>query len=258
MSPQRSAVPKILIAVTLVFLYLPIILLLISSFNASRFSAVWGGVSFKWYLKLFSEPQVLLALLNSLIVAVSATVASTLMGTFAAFAIHKFRGHLQKAHYALIFSPLLLPDLLMGVGLLIFFVFINLKLGLFTIFLAHTTFCISYVTFVVLSRLQNFDFSLLEAAWDLGAKPLQVVFKVLLPIMGPGIMAAALLAFTLSIDDFVVTFFVAGPGSQTLPLYIYGMIKYGTTPVINALSAIFLVVTFCIVAFTEYLKGEEG
>jgi len=255
---DRSAFPKIIIGITLVFLYLPIILLLISSFNASRFSSVWGGFSLKWYQKLFSDPQIFLALFHSLIVAISATIASTILGTFAAFALHKFRSKLQKVHYGLIFSPLMLPDLLMGVSLLIFFVFINLKLGLFTIFLAHTTFCLSYVTFLVLSRLQHFDFSLLEAALDLGAKPLQVLFKVLLPIIGPGIIAAALLAFTLSIDDFVVTFFVAGPGSQTLPLYIYGMIKYGTTPVINALSALFLVVTFIIVGFTEYLKGDEG
>jgi spermidine/putrescine transport system permease protein len=254
---ERSYFPQLIIGFTLFFLYLPIIILVISSFNTSRFSAVWGGFSFKWYLKLFSEPQVLSAFGQSLIVATSATIASTVLGTFAAFALHRFKGTLQKVHYALIFSPLLLPDLLMGVSLLIFFVFLNMKLGLFTIFLAHTTFCVSYVTFVVMSRLQNFDFSLIEAAWDLGATPFQVVKKVIFPIMGPGILAAALLAFTLSIDDFVVTFFVAGPGSQTLPLYIYGMIKYGTTPIINALSTILLAVTFIIVGLTEYLKGSE-
>lgn len=230
---------------------------MISSFNGSRFGSLWGGFSFKWYVKLFQEPQVLNALWQSLIVAISATISSTLLGTFAAFALHRFKGGLQKVHFGLIFSPLLLPDLLMGVSLLIFFVFLNLKLGLFTIFLAHTTFCVSYVTFVVLSRLQHFDFSLIEAAWDLGANAFQVILKVILPIMGPGILAAALLAFTLSIDDFVVTFFVAGPGTQTLPLYVYGMIKYGTTPVINALSVLLLGVTFVIVTVTEFLKGEE-
>jgi spermidine/putrescine transport system permease protein len=144
----------------------------------------------------------------------------------------------------------------MGVSLLIFFVVLNLQLGLFTIFLAHTTFCISYVTLVILSRLQNFDFSVMEAALDLGASGWQITRKVFIPMIAPALLAAALLSFTISFDDFVITFFVTGPGSTTLPIYVYGMIKYGSTPLINALSCLILLVTLFTVGLTQYFSGE--
>ncbi|MDB2614175.1 ABC transporter permease [Chlamydiales bacterium] len=186
----------------------------------------------------------------------SATVVSTFLGTGSAYAIHRYKTRLQKVQAGLIWSPLFIPDILMGISLVILFVVLNIKLGLFTIFLAHTTFCISYVTLVILSRLQNFDFSVIEAARDLGANGFQVTRKVFIPMIAPAIIAAALLAFTLSIDDFVVTYFVTGPGSGTLPIYIYGMIKYGSTPIINALSCLILLVTFITVFLTQYFSGD--
>lgn len=253
---RRSFSLYVTIAV-LIFLYLPIIILVVNSFNESQFGGVFTGFSFKWYQKLFQERAMWEALENSLIIGVSATIASTILGTLAALSLYRYRSRLQKAHYGLIYTPLIIPDILMGIGLLLFFVSVNLQLGLFTVFIAHTTFCMSYVTMVVLARLQNFDYSVIEAAQDLGANTWIVFIKVLLPMLAPGIAAGALLAFTLSIDDFVITFFVAGKGAVTLPIYIYSMIKYGSTPIINALSFILLALTFLVIWSTRHLlKGK--
>lgn len=241
----------------LIFLYLPIILLVISSFNESRFGGIWTGFSLKWYERLWQEKAMWEALKNSLIISVSATICSSILGTLAAFALHFYRTGLQKAHYSLIYTPLIIPDILMGISLLLFFVALNIKLSLFTIFIAHTTFCISYVTMVMLSKLQTFDFSVVEAARDLGANSWTVTRRVLLPLLAPGITAGALLAFTLSIDDFVITYFVAGQGVSTLPIYIYSMMKFGSTPIINALSTILLALTFIVVCITQSLSKDK-
>jgi spermidine/putrescine transport system permease protein len=145
----------------------------------------------------------------------------------------------------------------MGISLLLFFISINIQLGLFTVFIAHTTFCMSYVTMVMLSKLQNFDFTLIEAAQDLGANTWTLTRRVLFPLLAPGLMAAGLLAFMLSIDDFVITFFVAGQGVATLPIYVYNMIKFGSTPIINALSVLILIGTFVVTFFTQSLSKED-
>lgn len=241
----------------LIFLYLPIVLLIISSFNDSRFGGLWVGFTTKWYRRLLQESALWQALGNSLIIACAATLASTLLGTLAAFAIHRYKTVTQKIHYSLIYTPLVMPDILMGISLLLFFVVAHMPLSLFTVFIAHTTFCLSYVTMVMLSKLQNFDFSFVEAAQDLGADSWTVARRILLPLLTPGITAAALLAFTLSIDDFVITYFVAGQGASTLPIYVYSMIKFGSTPLVNALSTIILGVTFVIVLITQLLTREE-
>lgn len=241
----------------LLFLYLPIVLLVISSFNESRFGGIWTGFSFKWYERLWQEKAMWAALQNSLIISVSATICSSILGTLAAFALHFYRTGLQKVHYSLIYTPLIIPDILMGISLLLFFVALNIKLSLFTIFIAHTTFCISYVTMVMLSKLQTFDFSVVEAARDLGANSWTVTRRILLPLLAPGIIAGALLAFTLSIDDFVITYFVAGQGVSTLPIYIYSMMKFGSTPIINALSTILLALTFIVVCITQSLSKDK-
>src|SRR5690606_1932365 len=154
---------------------------------------------------------------NTLIIALTATVVSMVFGTLAAWVLHRYRTMLQRLHYVLVYAPLVVPDILMGISLLMLFVNLHTQLGLGTVILAHTTFCISYVALVVLGRLQDFDETLLDAARDLGAGPLTVAWRILLPLLGPGIAAGGLLAFTLSVDDFVITFFTAGPGSTTLP-----------------------------------------
>jgi spermidine/putrescine transport system permease protein len=240
------------------FLYLPVLILIINSFNEAQYGGVFTGFSFKWYQKLFLEKEMWSALSTSLIIGISATIASTILGTMAAFALYKYKSKFQLAHYGLIYTPLIIPDILMGVGLLLFFISLHIKLGLLSVFIAHTTFCLSYVTMVVLARLQNFDYSIVEAAEDLGASRFQVVRRILIPLLLPAIAAGALLSFTLSIDDFVITFFVAGRGAVTLPIYIYSMIKFGSTPVINALSFIMLALTFIVIAITERLLRDKS
>lgn len=241
----------------LIFFYLPILMLILTSFNESRFGGVWRGFSLKWYHQLFVQESLWKALINSLFIGLAATVVSCLLGTLAALSLHRYRSMLQKAHYGLIYTPLVIPDVLMGISLLLFFVTINLQLGLFTIFIAHTTFCLSYVTFVILARLQTLDNALIEAAQDLGATYWQIFWRIKLPQLLPAILSGALLAFTLSIDDFVITFFVAGPGSTTLPIYIYSLMKFGSTPIINALSTVLIIGTFAIVWVVQTLTREQ-
>jgi spermidine/putrescine transport system permease protein len=254
---KRSRFPFCVCLAALVFLYLPIVVLVVNSFNASRFGGVWGGFSLKWYRLLFTQADVWLALRNSLLISATASVAAMALGTLAAFALHRYRTRLQAVHYTLVYTPLVMPDVLMGIGLLLFFAALRVPLGLGTIFLAHVTFCVSYVAMVVLARLQDFDFSLVEAAQDLGAGPWTIARRVLLPLLAPGILAGGLLAFSLSIDDFVITFFVSGPGSTTLPVKIYSMIKYGKPPMINALSALILCVTFLTIWASQRLREQR-
>ena len=255
---KRSRFPFIVTLAVLFFFYLPIIILIVNSFNASRFESGWQGFSLTWYKRLFHEPEIWRAAKNSLLIAASATVMSLVIGTTAAIALHRFaRSRLQRFHFGLVYTPLVVPEILMGISLLMLFVAAGVELGLFTIFLAHVTFCISFVAMTVLARLQDFDESIVEAAQDLGAGWWATTRRVLLPMLLPGLIAGGLLAFTLSIDDFVITFFVAGPGSTTLPIRVYSMIKYGSPPLINALSTILLVFTFTAVAASQRLSRSR-
>jgi spermidine/putrescine transport system permease protein len=256
---KRSRLPLLVTIAVLFFLYLPIIILVVNSFNASRFGTGWQGFSLRWYARLLHEPEIWRAARNSLTIALGATALSVVFGTTAAFALHRFaRSRLQRFHYGLVYTPLVVPEILMGISLLMAFAAAGVRLGLGTIFLAHVTFCVSFVAMTVLARLQDFDFAVIEAAQDLGAGWGTTLRKVFLPLIAPGILAGALLAFTLSIDDFVITFFVAGPGSTTLPIRIYSMIKYGSPPLINALSTILLTVTFTAVAISQRISRSKG
>ncbi len=254
---KKSRLPLIITIIVLVFFYLPVFVLVVNSFNAAKFGSSWEGFSFIWYQKLFHHREIWAAVRNTLLIAFGATALSVVIGTTAALALHRYQTRLQRTHYMLIYTPLVIPEILMGIGLLLFFVSIGMQLGLFTIMISHVTFCISFVAMVVLGRLQNFDFAVVEAAQDLGASWLAVAWKILIPLLSPGIISGALLAFTLSIDDFVITFFVAGPGSTTLPLRIYSMIKHGSPPLINALSTILLLVTFVAVVISQNLMEED-
>jgi spermidine/putrescine transport system permease protein len=255
---KRSRFPLVVLGLVLVFFYLPIVILVLNSFNASRFGGAWRGFSLAWYARLLHEPEIWAAARNTLVIAVTVTLVSLILGTTAALALHRFaRTRLQRVHYTLIYTPLVVPEILMGISLLMAFVAARVGLGLFTIFLAHVTFCISYVALVVLGRLQDFDFSIIEAAQDLGANWWTATRKVLLPMLAPGLAAGGLLAFTLSVDDFVITFFVAGPGATTLPIRVYSMIKHGSTPLINALSTVLLVLTFTVVLVSQKLSRSN-
>lgn len=243
----------------LAFFYLPIGSLVLNSFNTSRFGTTWQGFTFKWYERLLEREDLWLALVNSLKVAAMASAGSMILGTCAAFALHRHRSRLQTAHELLITLPLVLPEILMGMSLLLLFVSLGTPLGLTTVTIAHVTFCVSYVALVVQSRLQDFDFQIVDAARDLGATRFQAFRKVLLPMLAPGILAGGLLAFTLSIDDFVVTFFVKGPGTDTLPVAIYSMIKKSREfPVINALSTLLLLVTLAAVWGAQRLTAGRN
>ncbi len=251
---KRSRFAIVILILVMVFLYLPIVVLITNSFNLSKYGGEWIGFTFKWYQALFSiqNREIWLSFQRSLIVAASATVASCIIGTTAALALHRWKDRLQTAHYSLIYTPLVMPEILMGISLLMMFTSAGIGCGLGTIIIAHITFCVSYVAMTVLARLQDFDDSLVEAAYDLGAGPWYAFFKVQLPILLPGIIAGGLLAFTLSIDDFVITFFVTGPGADTLPLKIYSMIKHSRQmPVINALSTLMLTFTCLLVAISK-------
>jgi spermidine/putrescine transport system permease protein len=226
------------------FLYVPLLLVIVYSFNSSRLGVQWTGFTWHWYRLLFEDREMLRAAYHSLLIACSASAVSTVLGTLAGFALYRYRLRLLPA---LIIAPLAIPELLSGVSLLILFVMINLTLGLTSIILAHIAFCISFVAIVVRSRLTGMDKSLVEAARDLGATPRQSFFYITLPLIAPGIVAGALLSFTLSIDDFVITFFTAGVDASTLPLKIYTMIKIAVTPEVNAVSTLLVLLTLVLV-----------
>jgi spermidine/putrescine transport system permease protein len=240
------------------FLYAPIVILVVFSFNASRFVTTWDGFSLRWYGELFRNEAMATALKNSLIVAVISTLISTVFGTMVALVMerHSFPGKL--AFDALLYLPVIIPDIAMAVMLLLFFVLIQFRLSLITIMISHIAFMISFVAIVVRARLVGFDRSLEEAAQDLGANELQTFRYVTLPLLMPGILAGALLAFTLSLDDFVITFFTAGVGSTTLPLRIYSMVKLGITPEINAVSTLMLAASMVLVLASLLLQRKGG
>ena len=229
------------------FLYAPILVLMFFSFNSTRSTQVWTGFSLEWYGELLRDQSVHDAFRTSLIVGVTATAIATVIGTLTALALsrHSFRG--QTSADTAIYAATVMPEIVVGVSLLAFFVAVQFALGITTIVIAHVAFTISFVTIVVRARLSGMDRSIEEAAQDLGANPVQTFLRVTLPLILPGVMAGALLAFTLSFDDFVITFFVSGIGSSTLPLKIYSMIKFGVSPVINALSTVVLVATMLLI-----------
>ncbi|MBP8813576.1 MAG: ABC transporter permease [Laribacter sp.] len=236
------------------FLYLPLVIVVVYSFNDSRLNAEWVGFTTKWYVKLFNNDEMITAAVNSLIIGVTSSVIATVLGTLAGIALHRFK---LKFLPFLVLTPIAIPEILMGVSLLIFFVMINLTLGMVSIILAHVAFCIGFVAIVVRARMQGMDDSLVEAARDLGATPWQAFRLVTLPQILPGIMAGALMAFTLSIDDFVITFFTAGVGASTLPLQIYSMIKIAVTPEVNAVSSLLMLLTLCLILIASRLSPSS-
>ena len=225
----------------LAFLYLPILILVVYSFNESRLVTVWGGFSTKWYGELFRNEAFLDAAWVTLRVAlVSATVA-TLLGTLAAYALvraGRFRG--RTLFSGMVYAPLVMPEVITGLSLLLLFISVGMDRGITTIILAHITFGMCFASVVVSSRLVAFDSSLEEAACDLGCTPVQAFFSVTLPVIAPAIVAAWLLAFTLSLDDLVIASFTSGPGATTLPMKIYSQVRLGVTPEINALSTLLI------------------
>lgn len=240
-------------ALTYAFLYIPLVIVVVYSFNDSKLNAEWVGFTLSWYKKLFSNQEMLTAARNSLIIAVSASFLATVLGTMAGLAIHRYK---LKVLPILVFVPVAMPEILLGVSLLLFFLqVLNLTLGMFSIIIAHTIFCIGFVAIIVRSRLQGMDESIFEAARDLGASPWQTFRLVTLPLIMPAVIAGALMSFTLSIDDFVITFFTKGVGEPILPIQIYTMIKVAVTPEVNAISTLLMLLTLVMIIIAAKLDS---
>lgn len=241
------------IALVLAFLYLPILLLVIYSFNASRLVTVWGGFSTRWYEGLTANRPLMEAAWVSLRIAALTATLATVLGTMAALALarsRRFAGRTGLA--AMIYAVLVMPEIILGLSMLLFFVALGMDRGFWTVTIAHTTFTMCFVAVIVASRLRSLDAGLEEAALDLGASPLAAFFLVILPIIAPAVASGWILAFTLSLDDLVIASFVTGPGATTLPMRIYSQVRLGVTPEINAISTILIAIVTLAVVFASF------
>lgn len=257
---RRFSFSQTMFIATIGFLFLPLFVLILYSFNSSK-GMGWTGFSLVWYEKLFFNSQDLWrAFGNSAIIALASAATATVIGTLGAIGVNWYDFKIKKYIQGITFLPMILPEIIIGVSLLIFFAGVGLKLGLFTIYIAHTTFNLPFVYLMVMARLDEFDYSIIEAAHDLGANERQTLCKVIIPMSMPGIVSGFLTAVTLSLEDFVITFFVSGPGSTTLPLYVYSAIRFGVSPVINALSVIMIlgtvVLAFSLRNFLKYIAAK--
>lgn len=244
---KRNTFLKVHLAVTLLFLYVPIFILVVLSFNASGLPMAWGGFSLKWYAKLAGDQNIIRPLINTLVVGGTTAVLSTVIGTMLALGVEKMRS--STILDGLLLTPMVIPDIVLAIALLSFFVAIDMSLGLQTIVISHVVFCIAFVTAVMRARLDGFDSSLLEASTDLGAGAFTTFRRITLPLILPGVVAGALLSFTLSFDEYMIASFTAGSssGSETLPMRIYAMLRFGVKPDINALAALTLAISFLLV-----------
>jgi putrescine transport system permease protein len=259
MNPAWTRFNIVSVVLGFAFLYLPIVLLVIYSFNASRLVTVWGGFSTRWYVALFSNQALIDAAWVTFRVALISASVATVMGTLAALALTRytrFRGRVLFS--GMVFAPLVMPEVITGLSLLLLFVAIGLERGFMTVTLAHITFSMCFVAVVVQSRLLTFDRSLEEAAMDLGATPVRTFLQVTLPVILPAIVSGWMLAFTLSLDDLVIASFTSGPGATTLPMRIYSQVRLGVTPEINAVCTILIgVVTAGVIVASLLTKRRE-
>ncbi len=233
----------------LVFLYLPISVLIFMSFNESDAPFTWTGFSTKWYSVLVNSPNILEGFQNTLIVAVASTIISLVLGTLLAIGLARYQK--SSALEAVALTPAIFPDLALAIGLLALFTSLHLTLGLHSVIISHALFCMAFVTAIVRGRLAQIDSSLEEAAQDLGDSPVGIFFRVTLPSIKPALIAGGLLAFTLSLDEFVIAFFTNGPSTPTLPIVIYSMVRFGVSPEINALATVVLLISALIVTIAQ-------
>jgi len=256
---------KIYTTIIFVFLFAPIVILLIFSFNEAKSLSVFSGFSLKWYQELFSDRSTLESVKNTLVLAFAATVVSTVMGTAAALGVYRLRREWYKMLFNTVTNiPMVNPDIITGISMMLVFVFVgrlfgaSTSLNFWTMLIAHVTFCLPYVIFQVLPKLQQMDGDLLEAAQDLGCTPFRAFFKVTLPEILPGIITGAIMAFTLSLDDFVISYFTSGNDFQTLPIRIYGMTKKTVTPKMYALATIIFFVTLALLLLNNVVDNEDS
>jgi spermidine/putrescine transport system permease protein len=241
-----------------IYLYLPIFFLVLFSFNDSKFSVNWTGFTLKWYGDLFADKAIWDATRNTLIVGFTSTIVSTIIGTAAALALHRYNFRGKGFSEATLYIPVIIPEVVMGIALLAFFAQAGFNLGLPTIIIAHIAFSIPFVVLTVRARLQGMDRSVEEAAMDLGANEIVTFWRVTLPLIMPGVLSGALLAFTLSLDDYIITLFTAGPGSTTLPLRVFSMLRQAVTPKVNALSALWILTIFVVLVISQRLQARKA
>lgn len=246
---------NIVMVLVVAFLFLPLFVVVLYSFNSAK-GMSWDHASLVWYEKLiFNSPSLWTAFRNSLVIALTSSATATVLGTLAAIGIKWYRFPGKSYITTISYLPMVLPEVIIGISMLIFFSAVKIQLGMFTIFVAHTTFNLPFVFMLVAARLDEFDYSTIEAARDLGANERQTLLRVIIPSIMPGVLSGFLMSITMSLEDFVITFFVSGPGSGTLPLYVYSMIRYGVSPVINALSFVMILGTMIIAwIFRRFLK----
>jgi spermidine/putrescine transport system permease protein len=258
MSEKRPGFWHTVVAVLIyAYIYIPIIILIIFSFNSQKLNIRWEGFTLRWYGVLFRDQEVMLALRNTLIVALVSTAVATLIGTLAALALQRYRFPGYTLTESTLYIPVIIPEVVMGIALLAFFALLKFRLGLPSITIAHIAFSIPFVTLVVRARLHGFDKSIEEAAMDLGANELTTFRRITLPTILPGVLAGGLLAFTLSIDDYVITYFTAGPGSTTLPLRIFSMVRFAVTPEVNALSTLWVATVFALLLIGQIAQRRQ-
>ena len=245
------------ILLVLMFLFLPIGILILFSFNTSRLNIVFEGFTLEWYVTLFQNRTLVEALRKILIVAFTSTIVSTIIGTISAYGLHKYSFKGKDIVNELIYIPVVIPEIVLGIALLSIYTLLKIELGMFTLILAHICFCIPFVIISVRSTLDNLDPNLEQAASDLGASKIQTFFRIIIPMLMPGILSGAELALTLSLDDVVISYFTAGPGSNTLPLQVYSMIKTGVTPDVNALITIMLLVIFILLFISTLVQVKR-
>ncbi len=254
---MKRAFRNIYLTSVYLFLYVPILILVVYSFNDSKYSTNWQGFTLKWYTQLFTDSPLKDALVNSIIIALSSSVIATVLGTLGALAFYRYRFIGRKVLYTFIYIVMMSPDIVMGISLLMFFITIGMATGPFTLLLAHITFCLPFVIVTVYSRISGFDRNIIDVAKDLGASELQMFRHIMLPLLMPAIIAGWLLSFTLSLDDVVVSFFTTGPSFEILPLKIYSMVRLGIKPEINALSAIMVLLSLITVTVAHLVTKEN-
>lgn len=252
---------------TYLFLYAPIAVLIIFSFTTDSFGVRWTGFTLDWYVRLFEDERLIGALLNSLLVALISTVVSTIIGTLMALGMERYRYRARAAVDALLYLPIVIPEIVLALALLAFFAFffglfegvfgVQMRMSLTTVIIAHITFSISFVVVVIRASLKGFDMRLEEAAQDLGANEWQTFRRITLPLILPGIIGGALLAFTISLDDFIISFFTVGPGTSLLPVEVYGQVKRAITPKINAISTLMLVISMTLVFLSQAIQRRR-
>lgn len=245
------------ISAVFAYLYLPIALLLVNSFNVSKYGHEWKGFTWKWYEKLFDNEQLMQAFLNSLLIATLAATAATVLGTLMALAIYRYHFPLKKAASGMLFVVMMSPDIVLAISFLVLFIVLGIELGFWSLLIAHITFCLPFVVITVYAQLKGFDKHLLEAAQDLGAGESHVFRLIILPLILPAVIAGWLLSFTLSLDDVLISSFVTGPGFEILPIRVFSMVKVGVSPEVNVLAALLLAISLLLVILSTLLLRRK-